>query len=66
MYIGGHSWYGFQKRPLSDAASRNSLNKFDSVLLKKYPEHLDNFDAEAFAETEDEPIQALVAIIDAV
>ncbi|KAI9633507.1 nuclear condensing complex subunits, C-term domain-containing protein [Dioszegia hungarica] len=54
------------KRPLSDAISRNSLNKFSTTLLKRYPEHLEGFDAEAFAEDENEEVQALVDLIDGV
>jgi condensin complex subunit 3 len=34
--------------------------------LKGYPEHLEGFDAEAFAEDENEEVQALVDLIDEV
>ncbi|KAK8850500.1 hypothetical protein IAR55_004418 [Kwoniella newhampshirensis] len=36
------------KRPFHDAASRNALTKFESVLLKKWPGELEGFDEDAF------------------
>ncbi|WWD20683.1 hypothetical protein CI109_105159 [Kwoniella shandongensis] len=36
------------KRPFGDAASRNALTKFESVLLKKWPAELEGFDEDAF------------------
>jgi len=36
-----------EKRPLSDAAPRNALARFEAVLVKNYPE-LEAYDEEAF------------------
>lgn len=54
------------KRPFSDASSRNALNKFDSAILKKWPETLEGFDEHAFraeGEEQDE-VKELFAFID--
>lgn len=55
--------YG-QKCPLSDAVSRNALNKFDAVVLKKYAGVLEGFDHEAFRDDEREEVQHLIAYVD--
>lgn len=36
-----------EKRPLSDAASRNAVTRFEASLLKRYPE-LEGYDEDAF------------------
>ncbi|OXB39504.1 hypothetical protein LQV05_000649 [Cryptococcus neoformans] len=54
------------KRPLSDAPSRNAVTKFESVLLKKWPQILEAFDEDAFRGegTEKEGVQELFGFID--
>lgn len=56
------------KRPFSDASSRNALNKFDSALLKRWPDELEGFDEDAFrgeAEAEGgQEVQELFGFID--
>ena len=37
-----------QKRPFSDLASKNAVNRFDTALTKRYPELLQDFDDDAF------------------
>jgi hypothetical protein len=39
-----------QRRPPSDASSRNSLARFENNLLKKYPEQLEQLDEVAARE----------------
>lgn len=36
-----------EKRPLSDAASRNAITRFEASLIKRYPE-LEGYDEDAF------------------
>lgn len=45
---------------MADAVSRNALNRFDAVLLKKYATDLEGFDVEAFATEEKEEIKRIV------
>ncbi|OXC68612.1 hypothetical protein AYX13_02817 [Cryptococcus neoformans] len=54
------------KRPLSDAPSRNAVTKFESVLRKKWPQILEAFDEDAFRGegTEKEGVQELFGFID--
>ncbi|WWC92262.1 uncharacterized protein L201_007216 [Kwoniella dendrophila CBS 6074] len=53
------------KRPFSDVSSKNALVKFESVLLKKYPE-LEEFDEDTFRSEggENEKIEELWGFID--
>ncbi|EAL23115.1 hypothetical protein CNBA6400 [Cryptococcus deneoformans B-3501A] len=54
------------KRPLSDAPSRNAVTKFESVLLKKWPQILEAFDEDAFRRegAEKEGVKELFGFID--
>ncbi|WVO20456.1 uncharacterized protein IAS62_001753 [Cryptococcus decagattii] len=54
------------KRPLSDAPSRNAVTKFESVLLKKWPQISEAFDEDAFRgeATEKEGVEELFGFID--
>ncbi|AAW41180.1 mitotic chromosome condensation-related protein, putative [Cryptococcus deneoformans JEC21] len=54
------------KRPLSDAPSRNAVTKFESVLLKKWPQILEAFDEDAFRGegAEKEGVKELFGFID--
>lgn len=36
-----------EKRPMSDAASRNAITRFEASLIKRYPE-LEGYDEDAF------------------
>lgn len=55
-----------QKRPFSDAASRNALNRFDAGLIKRYANELEGFDGESFGEDDEarEEIKALIEFVD--
>ena len=53
-----------QKCPFADAASRNSLTRFDLGLLKKYKSELDGFDMAAFRSDEKETVKELFGFID--
>lgn len=54
------------KRPLSDAPSRNAVTKFESVLLKKWPQISEAFDEDVFRgeATEKEGVEELFGFID--
>lgn len=52
-----------QKRPLSDATSRNALSRFEAVLVKRYPE-LESYDEEAFRADDREDTTELFGFID--
>lgn len=49
---------------MPDAAGRNALLKFDAVLLKRYPEYLEGFNEEAFADDEREDVKEVVEFMD--
>jgi condensin complex subunit 3 len=53
-----------KKRPLSDATSRNALNRFDTAITKKYHDALDTFDHEAYRSQERDEVRALWEFID--
>jgi len=53
-----------KKRPFGDAASRNALNRFGSILQKKYAVELEGFDEETFRGEEREEVSALFCFID--
>jgi hypothetical protein len=49
---------------LTDAASKNALNKFDGVLLKKYPAELEGFNEDLWRSEEREEVRELYGFID--
>lgn len=52
-----------QRRPLSDAASRNALSRFEKSLIKHYPEQLEEaIDEDALREVEE--LESIWGVID--
>ena len=53
-----------QKRPFSDASSRNALSKFETGLTKRYSSVLEGFSEVTFRETSSEEVKAIFDLID--
>ena len=53
-----------QKRPFGDAASRNALSRFGTILQKKYTIQLAGFDEDVFRSEEQTEVKELFGFID--